>query len=260
MKKGYVRLVCVLTAAILATGVCPLLAADWGDYASPKIDSKWFQVDAGSDTYVEVEFGVDSACDLLCQVEGESGSVLGTYNVKNGTVITLSGGGTFYLFVWSNNGACNWTATLGDFGSGGGSVTDPGEKPSVGTEDCNGFVPGPRTTFTAPGYVIVKCSITHDCYPAMSCFTVPEGRVARIANLGIKSGGYNCTTGAYIDDPGLTVSRDCCSSGLFPIYKCGIGKDGEVWDSGSNIFGPGTYTIHGDGGRKFAAEVRFLVK
>ncbi len=58
---------------------------------------------------------VDAA--VLEQVEhveviGQDGrTVLGNFDLDNGEIIQLSGGGTFYLTIYSNRGAGNWTCS-----------------------------------------------------------------------------------------------------------------------------------------------------
>jgi len=127
----------------------------------------------------------------------------------------------------------------------------------VAQTDCAGLISS-RPSFTAPGNYTVKISITGDCYPEMACFTVGTGRVASITNPGIISGGYNCATNAYISDPGIVIVSGCCSDMI--EYTCGTDRNGRFWESGTNSFGPGTYTLMPAGGRNFGANVTINVK
>jgi hypothetical protein len=127
----------------------------------------------------------------------------------------------------------------------------------VAQTDCTGLI-SVRPSFTAPGNFTVKIGISKDCVPEMACFTVGAGRTATITNSGIISGGYNCATNAYINDPGLVVVTGCCSDNI--VYTCGTDRNGKFWESGNKNFGPGTYTLMPAGGRNFGANVTFNVR
>jgi hypothetical protein len=50
--------------------------------------------------------------DFWVEVVGEDGrTVLGNWNINDSLTITLSGGGTFYVTVYSNRGAGNWSCS-----------------------------------------------------------------------------------------------------------------------------------------------------
>jgi len=65
------------------------------------------------------------AADFWVQVVGQDGrTVLGNFDLDNGEIIQLSGGGTFYLTVYSNRGAGNWSASYALSGGGGSGPSD----------------------------------------------------------------------------------------------------------------------------------------
>ncbi len=72
-----------------------------------------FVVNAGSVTYIEVPFTYPKgSVDFWVKVVGQDGStVLGDFDLDNGEIIQLSGGGTFYVTIYSKMGAGNWSAT-----------------------------------------------------------------------------------------------------------------------------------------------------
>ena len=81
-------------------------------------DSNDFTVNAGSDTFVEVFFiWPMGLADFWVRVVGEDGyTVLGDFDLDEGEIIQLMGGGTFYLTVYSKSGEGDWSAeyTVGD--------------------------------------------------------------------------------------------------------------------------------------------------
>ncbi len=72
-----------------------------------------FVVNAGNNTYVEVPFTYPKgSVKFWVKVVGQDGStVLGDFDLDNGEIIQLSGGGTFYVTIYSKMGAGNWSAT-----------------------------------------------------------------------------------------------------------------------------------------------------
>jgi hypothetical protein len=82
-------------------------------------DFKTFIVNA-KDDYVEVSFSYPKgAVDFWVRVIGEDGiEVMGDFDLDNGEVIQLVGGGTFYLKVYSKDGAGDWSAVFNE-GIGG---------------------------------------------------------------------------------------------------------------------------------------------
>jgi hypothetical protein len=72
-----------------------------------------FTVNAGSVTYLEVPFTYPKgSVSFWVKVVGQDGStVLGDFDLNNGEIIQLSGGGTFYVTIYSKTGAGNWSAT-----------------------------------------------------------------------------------------------------------------------------------------------------
>ncbi|MBN1882260.1 MAG: protein kinase [Deltaproteobacteria bacterium] len=81
-------------------------------------DSSEFTIDAGFDEYVEVYFTWPRGlADIWVEVVGEDGyTVLGDFDLDDGEIIQLMGGGVFYLTVYSKDGAATWSAeySLGD--------------------------------------------------------------------------------------------------------------------------------------------------
>jgi hypothetical protein len=71
-----------------------------------------FPVNAGADEYVDVTFTYPKGTvDFWVTVTGEDGSALGNFDLDNGEVIQLMGGGTFWLTIYSVTGMGNWSAT-----------------------------------------------------------------------------------------------------------------------------------------------------
>jgi hypothetical protein len=93
------------------TGNCTVMGNSVSGYLSGPGDSCKFTINAGSKTYVEVPFTYPTgSVDFWVEVVGQDGyTVLGDFDLDNGSVIQLSGGGTFYLTIYSNNGAGNWS-------------------------------------------------------------------------------------------------------------------------------------------------------
>ncbi len=84
-----------------------------GGYLAGPGASYTFTVNAGSVTYLEVPFTYPAgSVDFWVKVVGQDGyTVLGDFDLDNGEIIQLSGGGTFYVTVYSKMGAGNWSAT-----------------------------------------------------------------------------------------------------------------------------------------------------
>jgi len=110
-------------------------------------DSYNFTVDAGTQSQVDVIFDYPyGSVDFWVKVVGEDGyTVLGDFDLDNGEIIQLLGGGTFYLTIYSRMGAGYWSGTYELTGSGGGAMG-----PSTGMSSCNvsgnsawGYLNGP---------------------------------------------------------------------------------------------------------------------
>ncbi len=84
-----------------------------GGYLAGPGASYTFTVNAGSITYLEVPFTYPvGSVDFWVKVVGQDGyTVLGDFDLDNGDIIQLSGGGTFYVTIYSKMGAGNWSAT-----------------------------------------------------------------------------------------------------------------------------------------------------
>ncbi len=72
-----------------------------------------FPVKTGKVDYVEVTFTYPkgSVDFWVTVVSDESGATLGNFDLDNGEIIILEGGGKFWLTIYSNYGAGNWSAT-----------------------------------------------------------------------------------------------------------------------------------------------------
>ena len=68
-------------------------------------------VEAGGNTYVEVPFAYPrGSVDFWVTIVGEDGeTVLGDFDLDNGEIMLLQGGGTFYLVIYSRGGSGNWS-------------------------------------------------------------------------------------------------------------------------------------------------------
>ena len=75
-----------------------------GDYCNWSIYSQT--------NYLDVTFSYPAGyADFWVEVVGEDGyTVLGDFDLDNGEIIQLMGGGMFYITIYSNNGAGNWSA------------------------------------------------------------------------------------------------------------------------------------------------------
>jgi hypothetical protein len=73
-------------------------------------DSNKFDVFIDSN-YVEVEFDYPSDSQFYVKVLGKTGNELGEFNLSEGEIIELSGGGKFSLIVHSLGGGGAWSAT-----------------------------------------------------------------------------------------------------------------------------------------------------
>ncbi len=60
--------------------------------------------------YEEITFYYPSGTTFMVEVRGRSDNVLGVFNLNNGSVIQLKGGGQFYLIVYPTYGGGNWSA------------------------------------------------------------------------------------------------------------------------------------------------------
>jgi hypothetical protein len=76
-------------------------------------DSNKFDVFAESDK-IEVEFDWPDDTYFHVKVLGMSGDELGDFDLSEGEIIELTGGGKFTLIVYSRSGDGPWTATYTD--------------------------------------------------------------------------------------------------------------------------------------------------
>ena len=61
--------------------------------------------------YIEVEFTYPQGSAFYVKVLGKAGEELGEFDLQEGEIIELSGGGLFTLIVHSVSGGGPWTAT-----------------------------------------------------------------------------------------------------------------------------------------------------
>ncbi len=92
-------------------GTCNIYANSAAGYLVGPGDSCSWSINAGSRNYLEVPFSYPKgSVKFLVEVIGQDGhSVLGDFDLDNGEVIQLSGGGLSYLTIRSNAGAGNWS-------------------------------------------------------------------------------------------------------------------------------------------------------
>lgn len=82
-------------------------------YLSGVDDLDEFGLYANSD-YIEVTFVYPSGADFWVTVYGMNDNLLGDFQLSQGEVIQLSGGGVFTLVVTSEYGGGNWSCTWYD--------------------------------------------------------------------------------------------------------------------------------------------------
>ncbi len=167
MRRFRVALFILLALPIVFLAAINASAATEKGYLSGPGASYTFVVNAGSVSYVEVDFSwPKGAADFWVKVVGQDGrTVLGNFDLDNGEIIQLSGGGTFYLTVYSNRGAGNWSASYALSGGGG---SGPSGSCNVYSNSANGYLVGPGDScnwsiYTNSNYLEVPFS-----YPAGS--------------------------------------------------------------------------------------------
>ncbi len=143
MKGFKVVLLALLVLPILCLAAANASAATESGYLSGPGASYTFTVNAGSVKYLEVTFSWPrGAADFWVRVVGQDGrTVLGNFDLDNGEIIQLSGGGVFYLTVYSNRGAGNWSASYAL--SGGGGPGPSSGSCNVYSRSASGYLVGP---------------------------------------------------------------------------------------------------------------------
>jgi len=113
MKRFKGTLLALLVLMVLSLAAANAFAVTESGYLYGPGASYTFTVNAGSVNYVEVNFSwPKGSADFWVKVVGQDGrTVLGNFDLDNGEIIQLSGGGTFYLTIYSNRGAGNWSCT-----------------------------------------------------------------------------------------------------------------------------------------------------
>lgn len=99
----------VLMLTLSAVSVVSFAETRSGSLRSPG-DTHSFSVDTGTDELVELSFTYPKgAADFWVKVVGEDRTtVLGDFDLDNGTIIQLIGGGVFYVSVYSRAGIGSW--------------------------------------------------------------------------------------------------------------------------------------------------------
>jgi len=175
-------------------------------YLSGPGASYTFTINAGNVTYVEVPFTYPAgSVDFWVKVVGQDGyTVLADFDLDNGEIIQLSGGGTFYLTIYSRMGAGNWSATYNLAGGGGGGVTGGGGGGNCNTmgNAANGYLSGPgdscRFTINAGSKTYIEVPFTYptgsvdfwvevvgqDGYTVLGDFDLDNGSVIQLSGGG----------------------------------------------------------------------------
>lgn len=73
-------------------------------------DSESFDINTTKD-YLEVTFTWPGNASFWVKVHGQTGDLLGDFDLANGEIIQLYGGGKFTLTIYSVTGSGPWTAT-----------------------------------------------------------------------------------------------------------------------------------------------------
>jgi len=109
-------LIMSVVAALLLWGICGADAAGESGYLSGSGEYYTFSVDAGLNNYLEVVFSYPrGSVDFGVRViDHDMRTVLGDYRLNESQTVPLSGGGVFYLTIYSNRGAGNWSASYYD--------------------------------------------------------------------------------------------------------------------------------------------------
>ncbi len=115
MRHCRIVLLALLVLPVIFLAATSAFGATESGYLSGPGASYTFTVNAGSVTYLEVTFSYPKgSVDFWVKVVGQDGrTVLGNFDLDNGEIIQLQGGGTFYLTVYSNRGAGYWSAAWG---------------------------------------------------------------------------------------------------------------------------------------------------
>ncbi|MCP4228632.1 MAG: hypothetical protein GY771_00590 [bacterium] len=135
------RILPLLVIAVALTAL-PALAGYHSEsgYISGVSDSNEFSLFANA-TLIELEFDYPAGADFWVTVYGMYGDLLGDFQLSEGPVIELTGGGEFSIMVTSESGSGSWTCDWYDDGSsstaGGSYYTESGNISS--TNDTEEF-------------------------------------------------------------------------------------------------------------------------
>jgi hypothetical protein len=198
MRGFRVALLALLVLPIVCLAAANAFAATESGYLYGPGAANTITVNAGSVSYVEVTFSWPrGAADFWVKVVGQDGrTVLGDFDLDNGEVIQLSGGGTFYLTVYSKRGAGNWTASYFVSGGGGGSGSC-----NVYSNSANGRLVGPGDTcswsiYTTSSFLKVPFNypkgsvdfwvtvVGQDGYTVLGDFDLDNGEIIQLSGGG----------------------------------------------------------------------------
>ena len=115
MRRRAILIISVVAAALL-WGAGGSFAAGESGYLSGTGEYNTFSVDAGLNSYIEVLFSYPggSADFGVRVIDHDMRTVLGDYRLNESRTVPLSGGGIFYLTIYSIRGAGNWSASYYD--------------------------------------------------------------------------------------------------------------------------------------------------
>jgi len=200
MKNSRIVLLALLVLPVIFLATTSAYAATESGYLSGPGASYTFTVNAGNVNYVEVTFSwPKGAADFWVKVVGQDGrTVLGNFDLDNGEIIQLSGGGTFYLTVYSNRGAGYWSA---GYALSGGGAPGPSGSCNVYSNSASGYLVGPGDScnwsiYAYSNYVEVPFSypkgsadfwvkvIGQDGYTVLGNFDLDNGEIIQLSGGG----------------------------------------------------------------------------
>jgi len=103
----------VVLALLTAAGAAVALDGKVSGYIRDNADADEFAVLADSSN-LDVVFNWPAGAEFWVTVYGRNHNELGEFDLGEGDTINLTGGGLFYLRVFSNSGYGDWSATWSD--------------------------------------------------------------------------------------------------------------------------------------------------
>jgi hypothetical protein len=195
-------------------------------YLSGPGASNTFTVEAGSDTLIELLFYYPvGTVDFWVKVVGQDGyTILGDFDLDNGEIIQLMGGGTFYLTVYSKSGGGNWSATDDPMNAGPNPwiedvTVEAGSNVDVSGDSVSGYLTGPGEECT--------WSVDVNVYNIDFTFRYPEGYVDFWVEVRNR---YGSVVGDYDLDTNRVISLIGEDTYHMTVYsKAGAGKWSCTW-------------------------------